>query len=706
MEKETQITWDDIEYIQHILFPINNNKNVFIYPSSLKYKLPQKVINIIQPSLKYIPQYSISKLTKLKMMDPITNTSYNYLPNMHLPTIFQLLSQPLSALSTSECTLKNHFVANEFLSEFREYLYNDYKYGEPLKIFQNNYQHNTTNNNDNNQTNDQNNYKTNNDTNNDANNNNDNNNTHYDIYNYNVCNIKTLRKYEEKYDIKYILIDKLLGIAIVGRELLTKLCNDEINKILILISYDHNPALIRDKATEFAHKYQHTLHPKNRSPNQSFIDLLDDIHHTTNGYFIWNPIYKAHKYDANGNHIPKIRPVIAGNKSPLKPILRMIADGCNIIIHALQNMFNIINIVQDSFQVIDIIDNYIKSDFNPNDIIITFDLVSFYTELKIDFLNDKMDFIYNVFKDKYNNKSDYKFKSYMHIILMIKEGYKISSKYCIIKIDNKFYVQKQGVIMGASFAPSFANLSILIHIIQTKIYNCRAIKLNLRMVDDTILILKNNSNMNIDDIFKQFYPQSLEYTSERMKNNTIKFLDILFIKLNNTLHYIMQIKPLKIEFFVPYTSNHPKHIKINIVKNMVIRAVILCSNDNLFYHTFIALRIRFQRSGYPDSFLCKYMDINAYKRRISILSILNNRRKYKLNTILNSTKIKYNPKWIPGDEKRYISIIYDKILVNNQIQNTFKHHFKKLYPKKRIVPKLNNSIHKLIRCKDAQYDAL
>ena len=53
---------------------------------------------------------------------------------------------------------------------------------------------------------------------------------------------------------------------------------------------------------------------------------------------------------------------------------------------------------------------------------------------------------------------------------------------------------------------------------------------------------------------------------------------------------------------------------------MVKRAVILCSNEVLFIHTYIALRIRFQRSGYQDSFLLKYMDINAYKNRDSILN--------------------------------------------------------------------------------------
>ena len=47
--------------------------------------------------------------------------------------------------------------------------------------------------------------------------------------------------------------------------------------------------------------------------------------------------------------------------------------------------------------VIEIVNDYIQNQFDPNDIILTFDLVSFYTELKIEFLNQKMDFLYNLF---------------------------------------------------------------------------------------------------------------------------------------------------------------------------------------------------------------------------------------------------------------------------------------------------------------------
>ena len=179
-------------------------------------------------------------------------------------------------------------------------------------------------------------------------------------------------------------------------------------------------------------------------PNQSLTDILNDIHYSPNGYFIWNPIYKAHKTDENGNHTPKVRPVISNIKSPLRPILRLMAEGCKIIINVLQKMYNIVNVVQDSFHVIDLLEKYIKKDFHPNDVILTFDIVSFYTELQTKFFNDKLDFIYNLFKNKYDMESKYEYYIYMNITLMIKDGYKLSSKYSIIRIDNKYYMQKQG----------------------------------------------------------------------------------------------------------------------------------------------------------------------------------------------------------------------------------------------------------------------
>ena len=51
-------------------------------------------------------------------------------------------------------------------------------------------------------------------------------------------------------------------------------------------------------------------------------------------------------------------------------------------------------------------------------------------------------------------------------------------------------------------------------------------------------------------------------------------------------------------------------------------------------------------------------------------------------------------------------MLYDQTLESNQLQQNLKQYLRNKYPHKRIVYKLNNSIQKLIRCKDAQYDAL
>ena len=649
---------------------------MFIYPSTLINKLPNEVINIIKPSQKYISSFHLSTLTKARLIDPTSKSEYEYISNIHLPTIQQVLNAPLVTLEHNQKSLKNHFVTTKDVNRVRNSISN-YKHGDSLDFI--------------------------NDTNHEQHDHNDkitktkvNNNLNPEI-----CTVRVLQKYENVHKIKYVITDKLLGIAILEQSLYNERCIIEIDKILTEISYEHNPTLIKDKARAFIYKFSSILHPKGKSPNQSLTDILNDIHYAPNGCFIWNPIYKAHKVDNNNIHTPKVRPVISGNRSPLKPVLRLMAEGCKILINVLQHKYNIINIVQDSFQVIELINKYRNTIFHPNDKILTFDLVSFYTELQSNLIYDKLDFIYNLFKKEYDTKSIYKYHIYMKITKMIKEGYKIASKYCIIKIDNKYYIQKQGVIMGANFAPNLANLVILIHLIQEEIYKNKAIKLNLRMVDDTLLILDSKHNTNINDIFKKYYPQSLEFTSENMKENTIKFLDIKLMIINNTLQYIIQFKALKLEFFVPFQSNHPNHMKINIIQNMVKRAVILCSNSNLFFHAFIALRIRFQKSGYPNSFPLKYMNIDEYKNRKQLMNDLNTKGHDKLKIALQCIKIKYKPSWIPDNEKGYIPIIYDKILSNSQY--SLKQYLKLKYPYKRMVHKLNNSIQKTLRCKDANY---
>ena len=305
---------------------------------------------------------------------------YHYFPQCDIPTIQQIISNPSLTLRNSGCTdFKSHFFTESPAELVINYLTNQYEYGDSIQTLHIDDIHSTK--------------------------------CNYSIPLIHIVNrtVKTLRKYEKQYNIKYVIIDKLLGPGIIDDVLYFNTVKTEINKILKPIKNTHNPATIRDKATQFVHKFSHILHDKGYTPNQSLIDVLDDIHQTKNGYFKWNPLYKAHKFDEFNNHIPKIRPIISSKSSPLQPILKIIADACIIIIHVLQNMYNMINVIQDSFHVIDLIDIYIKNKFNPTDNIITFDFASFYTELPIKFINEELTFLQKLFHDKYKQNLNYDF---------------------------------------------------------------------------------------------------------------------------------------------------------------------------------------------------------------------------------------------------------------------------------------------------------
>ena len=59
--------WNDLDSIQNILLPINNNRNVFIFPTSLKNNLPNEVIAVIKHSQKFVPLFHICSLIKLNL---------------------------------------------------------------------------------------------------------------------------------------------------------------------------------------------------------------------------------------------------------------------------------------------------------------------------------------------------------------------------------------------------------------------------------------------------------------------------------------------------------------------------------------------------------------------------------------------------------------------------------------------------------------
>ena len=89
------------------------------------------------------------------------------------------------------------------------------------------------------------------------------------------------------------------------------------------------------------------------------------------------------------------------------------------------------------------------------------------------------------------------------------------------------------------------------------------------------------------------------------------------------------------------------------------------------------------------------------------LCLFNKDRKYKIINIIKQGKIKYKPTWYYGCQvmKKHV-LHYYRIICFKLIQSTYiKQYLHMVHLKERLVCKLSNSIHKIIRCKDTQYDA-
>ena len=122
------------------------------------------------------------------------------------------------------------------------------------------------------------------------------------------------------------------------------------------------------------------------------------------------------------------------------------------------------------------------------------------------------------------------------------------------------------------------------------------------------------SKKHIDLIINTFnsYHQNLQFTHELQRNNSIKFLDMTLISSDNHIITNWFQKPTASGRFINYFSNHPLQQKMNIVYNLIGRAILLSHES---FH-----RINLKKgeqllinNDYPSSFIDKNIKIRMNK---------------------------------------------------------------------------------------------
>jgi len=235
----------------------------------------------------------------------------------------------------------------------------------------------------------------------------------------------------------------------------------------------------------------------------------------------------------------------------------------------------------------------------------SFDVESLFTNVP---LLETSEIIVNNINSTHLNKFDLtkdSFKKLLHI----------AAHHSVFSYDNDLYTQTDGVAMGSPLGPSYANAFLCYHEHNWLIQCPPEFKpiYYRRYIDDTFVMFKHPSHVNLFLNYLNSKHQSIKFTCETQQNNQLPFLDMYVTNDNGRFHTSIYRKPTFTGLGLHFLSNIPYIYKINSIKTLITRAYNLCSNWSSFHDEMNFLKDFFVRNGYPlylfdkmtKTFLCK-----------------------------------------------------------------------------------------------------
>ncbi|KGQ02275.1 hypothetical protein BBAD15_g12516 [Beauveria bassiana D1-5] len=247
--------------------------------------------------------------------------------------------------------------------------------------------------------------------------------------------------------------------------------------------------------------------------------------------------------------------------------------------------------------------------------LVTGDVEAFYTNVPID---DTINGISNLIgSKKYDGISTDILRTLLESVM----------KCNMFEFQGKYYHQKQGVAMGTSCAPAFANLSLGILEIATSMINFdkKGLRFYVRYIDDIFLIFKGTKT-HLETWLKDFTAQLLPYKVSwnfSSCRETLPFLDLeFFFRFGHGpvgLQHQVFRKRMNKHQYIPWSSAHPETVKKSFVKAELTRFMVNSSLKELFEERVDEFLEALRRRGYPEQTLQKWRKQVSYNDRASHL---------------------------------------------------------------------------------------
>jgi len=233
----------------------------------------------------------------------------------------------------------------------------------------------------------------------------------------------------------------------------------------------------------------------------------------------------------------------------------------------------------------------------PNDILVTVDVKSLYTNIPTP---EGLEACYRAWlKSELSDPQQPPAETLRHMLEM-------TLKLNVLEFDKKFYLQTFGTSMGASFAPSYAN--IFMGSLEQPMLESASVKPKYykRYIDDIFMIV-NCSETQLVELISHMNNQneSIQFTHEYSKEE-ITFLDVTVYKdpkRSEKFQVKTFIKPTNKQLYISNSSYHPPGATKGVAFGEALRYLRTNTDKKQFYKMLFHHKRNLLKRGYPRSLI-------------------------------------------------------------------------------------------------------